>query len=81
MELELHQLELRYEGLKCRLAARERRLVASLADLGISPRRPVYNPSLKIPAHIADMIYTHNYDRSCEQCKHYNIANHLICRM
>ena len=34
MELELHQLELRYEGLKCRCAARERRLVASLAELG-----------------------------------------------
>jgi ParB/RepB/Spo0J family partition protein len=34
VELELHQLELRYEGLKCRSAARERRLVASLAELG-----------------------------------------------
>ena len=34
MELELHQLELRYEGLKCRCAARERRLIASLAELG-----------------------------------------------
>jgi ParB/RepB/Spo0J family partition protein len=34
VELELHQLELRYEGLRCRSAARERRLVASLADSG-----------------------------------------------
>ncbi len=34
MELELHQLELRYEGLKCRSGVRERRLVASLAELG-----------------------------------------------
>lgn len=34
MELELQQLELRYEGLKCRCAARERRLMASLAESG-----------------------------------------------
>jgi ParB/RepB/Spo0J family partition protein len=34
MDLEFHQLDLRYEGLKCRLAARERRLLASLAELG-----------------------------------------------
>lgn len=34
MELERHQLDLRYEGLKCRSAVRERRLVASLAELG-----------------------------------------------
>ena len=34
MELELHQLDLRYAGLKCRSAARERRLMASLAELG-----------------------------------------------
>jgi ParB family chromosome partitioning protein len=34
VELELHQLELRYEGLKCRSAVRERRLMASLAELG-----------------------------------------------
>jgi ParB/RepB/Spo0J family partition protein len=34
VELERHQLDLRYEGLKCRSAARERRLVASLAELG-----------------------------------------------
>jgi ParB/RepB/Spo0J family partition protein len=34
MELELHQLELRYEGLRCRSPERERRLVASLAASG-----------------------------------------------
>jgi ParB/RepB/Spo0J family partition protein len=34
VELELHQLDLRYEGLKCRSAVRERRLMASLAELG-----------------------------------------------
>jgi ParB family chromosome partitioning protein len=34
VELELHQLDLRYEGLRCRSAARERRLMASLAELG-----------------------------------------------
>jgi ParB/RepB/Spo0J family partition protein len=34
VELERHQLDLRYEGLKCRSAVRERRLVASLAELG-----------------------------------------------
>jgi len=34
MELELRQLELRYEGLRTRSAARERRLLASLADIG-----------------------------------------------
>ena len=32
MELELHQLDLRYAGLKCRSAVRERRLMASLAE-------------------------------------------------
>jgi ParB/RepB/Spo0J family partition protein len=34
VELELHQLDLRYAGLKCRSAVRERRLMASLAELG-----------------------------------------------
>jgi ParB family chromosome partitioning protein len=34
VELELHQLDLRYEGLKCRSAVRERRLMASLAEFG-----------------------------------------------
>ena len=34
MELERHQLELRYEGLRCRCPVREHRLVASLAELG-----------------------------------------------
>lgn len=34
MELELHQLELRYEGLRCRCPERERRLLASLAASG-----------------------------------------------
>jgi ParB family chromosome partitioning protein len=34
MELELHQLDLRYERLRVRQPARERRLLASLADTG-----------------------------------------------
>src|SRR5438094_71492 len=34
MELEFHQLDLRYEGLRVRQPARERRLLASLADAG-----------------------------------------------
>jgi len=34
MELEFHQLDLRYEHLRVRQPARERRLLASLADLG-----------------------------------------------
>lgn len=34
MELEFHQLDLRYEGLRVRHPARERRLLASLADAG-----------------------------------------------
>jgi ParB family transcriptional regulator, chromosome partitioning protein len=34
MELELHQLDLRYERLRVRQPARERRLLASLADAG-----------------------------------------------
>jgi ParB/RepB/Spo0J family partition protein len=34
VELEFHQLELRYEGLRVRQPARERRLLASLADAG-----------------------------------------------
>ena len=34
MELELHQLELRYEGLRDRNSPREKRLLASLADVG-----------------------------------------------
>jgi ParB/RepB/Spo0J family partition protein len=34
MELELHQLELRYEGLRKRSPRRERQLIASLAEIG-----------------------------------------------
>src|SRR2546428_11633179 len=34
MELEFHQLDLRYERLRARQPARERRLLASLADAG-----------------------------------------------
>jgi ParB family transcriptional regulator, chromosome partitioning protein len=34
MELEFHQLDLRYDGLRVRQPARERRLLASLADAG-----------------------------------------------
>ena len=34
MELEFHQLDLRYEGLRVRQPARERRLLASLAEAG-----------------------------------------------
>ena len=34
MELEFHQLDLRYERLRVRQPARERRLLASLADAG-----------------------------------------------
>jgi len=34
MDLELHQLELRYEGLRDRNTPREKRLLASLADVG-----------------------------------------------
>jgi ParB/RepB/Spo0J family partition protein len=34
MELELHQLELRYEGLRKRHPAQERQLLASLAEIG-----------------------------------------------
>ncbi len=34
MELEFHQLDLRYERLRVRQLARERRLLASLADTG-----------------------------------------------
>lgn len=34
MDLEIHQLELRYEGLRTRHPVRERRLVASLAEVG-----------------------------------------------
>jgi ParB family chromosome partitioning protein len=34
VDLEFHQLELRYEGLRVRQPARERRLLASLADVG-----------------------------------------------
>src|SRR5258706_10453832 len=34
MDLELPQLDLRYEGLRTRSPRRERRLLASLADLG-----------------------------------------------
>jgi ParB/RepB/Spo0J family partition protein len=34
MELEFHQLDLRYDGLRVRQPARERRLLASLADVG-----------------------------------------------
>ena len=34
MELEFHQLDLRYERLRVRQPARERRLLASLADIG-----------------------------------------------
>ena len=34
MELEFHQLELRYERLRVQQPARERRLLASLADAG-----------------------------------------------
>jgi ParB family chromosome partitioning protein len=34
MDLELHQLELRYEGLRTRHPARERHLLASLAEVG-----------------------------------------------
>lgn len=34
LDLEFHQLELRYEGLRKRNAAREKQLVASLADVG-----------------------------------------------
>jgi ParB/RepB/Spo0J family partition protein len=34
MELEFHQLDLRYDGLHVRQPARERRLLASLADVG-----------------------------------------------
>ena len=34
MDLELHQLELRYEALRTRSAVRERRLLASIAEIG-----------------------------------------------
>jgi ParB/RepB/Spo0J family partition protein len=34
MELEFHQLDLRYDGLRVRQPARERRLLASLAEIG-----------------------------------------------
>jgi ParB-like chromosome segregation protein Spo0J len=34
MQLEFHQLDLRYERLRVRQPARERRLLASLADAG-----------------------------------------------
>jgi ParB-like chromosome segregation protein Spo0J len=34
MELEWHQLDLRYEGLRRRHPAQERQLVASVAELG-----------------------------------------------
>jgi ParB family transcriptional regulator, chromosome partitioning protein len=34
MELEFHQLDLRYDALRVRQPTRERRLLASLADLG-----------------------------------------------
>jgi len=34
VELEFHQLELRYERLRVQQPARERRLLASLADAG-----------------------------------------------
>src|SRR5206468_4047979 len=34
MELELHQLDLRYQELRTRQPTRERRLVASLAEIG-----------------------------------------------
>jgi ParB family transcriptional regulator, chromosome partitioning protein len=34
MDLELHQLERRYEGLRTRSAARERKIIASIAEIG-----------------------------------------------
>ena len=34
MELEFHQLDLRYEGLRVRRAEREHRLLAALAEWG-----------------------------------------------
>ena len=34
MEFEIHQLDLRYEGLRVRSPARDRRLIASLAEVG-----------------------------------------------
>ena len=34
MDLELHQLDRRYEGLRTRSARRERRLLASLSEVG-----------------------------------------------
>ena len=45
MELEWHQLDLRYEGLRRRHPAHERHLLASVAELGQQTPIIVINPA------------------------------------